>query len=197
VSILAKLFREPDTKPKVIKATATNPYRLRNAVAGFICLDPEFGPLMETDKLTLGPLFPLVRSSSEAIVQCDVLFLYCKIDKDGSVARLKMRVRDLVKVSGARVAIVASENLSQHYMHALQPKNDWAANIVLVIDRRATAFTMFFQKLFKAMNGGTSMLMAWVSLAPQGRNPADLRHRECPDTFMAAEAGHIALGGAQ
>jgi hypothetical protein len=107
-----------------------------------------------------------------------------------------MRVRDLVKASGAHVAIIASENDGEHYIRALQPKDDWPANIVLVIDRRGAAFTIFFQKLFDAMNAGTSMLMAWIKLAPQGANPVDPRHRECPVTVLAAEAGHIALGRA-
>src|ERR1700739_1719708 len=82
---------------------------------------------METDKSTLGTFFSEVRSSSEGIVPCHVLFLYCKVDKDGSLPGSKMRVRDYVRASGACVAIVASENDGSHYMHALQPKNDWPA----------------------------------------------------------------------
>jgi hypothetical protein len=147
---------------------------------------------METDKSILGPVFSEVQSSSEGIVPCHVLFLYCKVDKDGSLPGSKMRVRDFVRASGACLAIVASENDSSHYMHALQPKNDWPANIVLVINRRGTAFTVFFQKLFEAMKGGTSMLTAWVKLAPQTPNRD---HPECPSTLMLAEAGHITLDG--
>jgi hypothetical protein len=190
MSVISKLFGDRDANHP--KSTARNPYQLQNAVAGFVCLEPQFESLMEADRLTLGPLFPSVRSSSQEILACHVLFLYCKIDKDGSLAGSKMRVRDFVKASGARVAIIASENDGQHYIRALQPKNDWPANIVLVIDRRGPAFTIFFKRLFDAMNAGTSMLMAWVELAPQ--NPADPRHRECPVTVLAAEAGHIALG---
>jgi hypothetical protein len=195
VSIIAKLFGDRDSKQKSIhhKSTARDPYRLQNAVAGFVCLEPQLESLMEVDKSKLGPLFPSVCSSSQEIIACHILFLYCKIDKDGSLNGCKMRVRDFVKASGARVAIIASENDGQHYIRALQPKNDWPANIVLVIDRRGPAFTTFFRKLFDAMNAGTSMLMAWVTLAPQGGNPADPRHRECPVTVLAAEAGHIAL----
>ena len=198
MSIISKLFGDSDAKRKFINAkiTAGNPYRLKNAVAGFVCLEPQLESLMEVDKLNLRSLFPSVRSSTQEIVACHVLFLYCKIDKDGSLTGSKMRVRDLVKASGARVAIIASENDGEHYIRALQPKNDWPANIVLVIDRRGAAFTIFFQKLFDAMNAGTSMLMTWVKLAPQGGDPGDPRHRECPVTVLAAEAGHIALGSA-
>jgi hypothetical protein len=63
---------------------------------------------------------------------------------------------------------------------------------VLVINRRGTAFTVFFQKLFEAIKGGASMLMAWVKLAPQTPNRD---HPECPSTLMLVEAGHITLDG--
>ena len=192
MNIISRLLGGSDTNPKFTKTTATNPYRVPRPVAGFVCLGPELQSLMETDKSTLGPVFSGVRSSSEGIVPCHVLFLYCKVDKDGSLPGSKMRVRDFVRASGACVAIVASENDSSHYMHALQPKNDWPANIVLVINRRGTAFTVFFQKLFEAMKGGTSMLTAWVKLAPQTPNRD---HPESPSTLMLAEAGHITLDG--
>jgi hypothetical protein len=190
MSIISRLLSGRDAKPKNAKTTATNPYRISRPVAGFVCFEPALQSLMETDKSSLGPLFSEVHSSSEGIVPCHVLFLYCKVDRDGSLPGLNMRIRDLVKASGACVAIVASENDGNHYMHALQPKNDWPANIVLVIDRRGAAFTVFFHKLFEAMKGGTSMLMAWVKLAPQIPNRDQ---PECPSTLMLAEAGHIAL----
>jgi hypothetical protein len=190
VSIISRLLGGRDTKPKIAKTTATNPYRISGPVAGFVCLEPELQSLAETDKSTLGPLFSQVRSSSGVVVLCHVLFLYCKVNRDGSLPGSNMRIRDFVKASGACVAIVASENDGNHYMRALQPKNDWPANIVLVIDRRGTAFTVFFYKLFEAMRGGTSMLIAWVKLAPQIPNRDQ---PECPGTLMVAEAGHIAL----
>lgn len=102
-----------------------------------------------------------------------------------------MRVRDFVKVAGAHIAIVASENGGSHYAQALNPKNGWPANIVLVVERCGPAFESFFQMLFASMKDGTSMLMAWVQLAPQMPNQD---HADCPVTFMAAEAGHIAFG---
>ena len=114
--------KEKTTDTKIAKPTASNPYRISRPVAGFVCLEPELHPLMETDKSTLGPLFFEVRSSSGGNVPCDVLFLYCKVDKDGSLPGSNMRIRDFVKASGSRVAIVASENDHKHYMHALQPK---------------------------------------------------------------------------
>jgi hypothetical protein len=190
MSIISRWFGGRGNAPNIVKPTASNPYRISQPVVGFVCLEPALQSLMETDKSSLGPLFWKVHSSLEEKVPCHVLFLYCKVDRDGSLSGSNMRIRDFVKASGARIAIVASENDHNHYTHALQPKNDWPANIVLVIDRRGTAFTLFFQKLFAAMLGGTSMLMAWVKLAPQIPNRDQ---PECPGTLMIAEAGHIAL----
>lgn len=195
MTIVSRLFGRRDDKPKVAKTnTITNPLRIFHPVAGFICVEPELQSLMEADKSTLGPLFSQVRSSPEGIVPCHVLFLYCKVDRDGSLPGSKLRIRDFVKASGARVAIVASENDGAHYLHALEPKNNWPANIVLVFNRHGTAFAVFFQRLIEAMKDGTSMLMAWVKLAPQDSGRASI-HRECPGTIMIAEAGHIALDG--
>lgn len=50
----------------------------------------------------------------------------------------------------------------------------------------------FFQNLFQAMKDGTSMLMAWVQLAPQIPNQ---EHSECPVSYMHVGAGHVALNG--
>jgi len=192
MNMLSRVFGRREDRPKT--NTVTNPLRIARPVAGFVCLEPEFQALMEADKASLSPFFSQVRSSSDGIVTCDVLFLYCKVDRDGSLPASTMRIRDFVKASGARVAIVASENVGAHYLHALQPKNDWPANFVLVFNRHDTAFTVFFRRLFAAMKDGTSMLMAWVNLAPQdsGRSAA---HQECPGTIMIAEAGHITFDG--
>jgi hypothetical protein len=191
VSILSKLFGR-ETTTKTIKTTASAPYRISKPVAGFFCVTPELQPLMEADKTALGHLFHETRSSTTEITRCHILFLYCTVSADGALPGLQTRIRDLVKAAGACIAIVASENAGDNYMHALNPKNDWPANIVLVVDRRGAVFTTFFQKLFEAMIGGTSMLMAWVELAPQIANHD---HPECPVSIMLAEAGHVALNG--
>src|SRR5439155_26894517 len=96
-------------------------------------------------------------------------------------------IRQLIKNAGAYVAVVASENDPASYIQAMGSRNGWRANIVLVIDRKAEKFAIFFGRLFEAMFNGKSMLMAWVELAPQipGQD-----HPDAPGTIMAAEAGH-------
>ena len=120
------------------------------------------------------------------------LFLYCRVGPDGGLPGLTMRIRDFIKASGALVAVIASPNDGAHYKDALKPDNGWPANVVLVLDRRGPAFVSFFQKLFQAMKEGTSMLMAWVQLAPQ--MPGH-EHLDCPVSFMQAGAGHLTLDG--
>jgi hypothetical protein len=102
-----------------------------------------------------------------------------------------MRIRDFIKASGALVAVVVSENGVTH-KDALRPDNGWSANIVIILDRRGPVFVSFFQKLFQAMKDGTSMLMAWVQLAPQmpGHD-----HPECPVSYVHIGAGHVTLDG--
>ena len=192
MDFLSRLFGRGKPDRKTVTTTAANPYRIPKPVVGFVCVTPEFEALMEADKAALGPLFFEARSSTEMIVPCHVLFLYCRIDGSGALPGVQMRIRDFVKAAGACIAVVASENAGENYLQALDPKIDWPANIVLVVDRRGGAFTKFFQDLFGAMKGGTSMLMAWVKLAPQVPNQD---HPECPSSLMLAEAGHITFDG--
>jgi hypothetical protein len=199
MGIFSKIFGRVRKKPQgqsvqqsqSIRTTANAPFQIQNPVIGFVCMAPEHQQLMEADKAAIGSLFSECRSSTNQTVPCHVLFLYCNIDETGSLPEFKMRVRDFIKASGAYVAVVASENEGANYMQSLNPKNDWPANIVLVINRRGEIFASFFQKLFGSMQSGTSMLMAWVQLAPQIPNHD---HADCPSTIMVAEAGHIALG---
>jgi len=191
MSILSKLFGRGE-KPKTVETTASSPYRIPNPIIGFVCVVPELEQLMQIDRAALGPMFFEARASMKEVVRCHVLFLYCHVGPDGGLPGLTMRIRDFIKASGALVAVVASENDGTHYKDALKPENGWPANIVLVLDRRGPAFVSFFQKLFQAMKDGTSMLMAWVRLAPQ--MPGH-EHPECPASFMHIGAGHLTLDG--
>ena len=191
MNILSKLFGRGD-KPRTVRTTASAPFRIAKPVAGFLCLAPDLEPLMEADKAALGGLFHEAHASATEIIPCHVLFLYCKVNPDGGLSGVAMRVRDFIKACGACIAIVAAENDGRHYVEALKSKNDWPANIVLVVDRRGQVFAGFFRKLFEAMKEGRSMLSAWVELAPQS---PDRAHSECPVSLMIAEAGHIALNG--
>lgn len=192
MSIWSKLFGKRPEEPQTLTTTIDRPLRISNPVIGFVCVDPSQTGVMEQDKAMLGPLFHECRASATEIPPCHVLFLYCNLQQDGSLAGVAMRVRDFIEAAGACIAVVASENEPDHYLAAVEPENGWPANIVLVTDRNGTDFGTFFQKLFQAMLRGKSMLMAWVELAPQ---IPDHQHSDAPDTIMLAEAGHITLDG--
>ena len=124
--------------------------------------------------------------------QGEILFLYCTVDAQGKIVGSPFEVRKLIKDAGAYVAVVASENHPDDYIKAMKTRNDWHANVALVIDRKGDKFAIFFRRLFEAMFQGHSMLMAWVELAPQisGHD-----HPDAPGTIMAAEAGHVTFSG--
>jgi hypothetical protein len=117
-----------------------------------------------------------------------VLLLYCDIDADGKVVGSKQTLRDIFKSAGAYVAVVASENDPDSLMHALDGDSEWTSNVVLIIDRKGDKFGTFFRRLFEMMGNGTSMLMAWVELAPQ---IPGYDHPDGPGSLMLPEAGHL------
>jgi hypothetical protein len=191
MGFLSNLFggRRPGTQT----TTPDRPFRIPNPGIGFLNLQGASGAsLAAADHRILSPLFGASHASTDVVPRCEVLFLYCTVDAQGKIQGHSTSIRDLIKSAGAYVAVVASENNPDSYMKAMGPRNDWHANIALVIDRKADKFGLFFRRLFEAMFGGQSMLMAWVELAPQipGRD-----HPEAPGAIMAAEAGHVTFGG--
>jgi hypothetical protein len=180
------LGKQKTSKPSV---TASGAYQIARPVIGFINLLGESGEkLIGLDKFALGTMFDDSLVSNTEKLNCNVLFLYCKILEDGSILGTDARLRDLIKNVGAKVAVVASENDPECYFKALELENDWRANLVLLIDRKGEKFREFFQKLFDLMMNERSMLMAWVDLAPQIPN---MEQPECPEAIMLPEAGHI------
>lgn len=172
--------------------TIDNPFRIANPSIGFFNLQGAAGAtLAEADQRVLSPLFKQSRSRSDHVPTCEVLFIYCTVDAQGRVVGSPNGIRDLIKNAGAYVAVVASENDADSYIKATASRNDWHANIALVLDRKADKFALFFRRLFEAMFKGQSMLTAWVELAPQipGRE-----HPDAPGAIMAAEAGHVTFG---
>ena len=189
MGFLGNLFgaRTPEARRPVVRSS-----RIESPSIGFLNLQgPSGAALMEADRTVLSPLFKESKTSSDVVPKCNVLFLYCTFDPQGNVAGSSRRVRDLVKDAGASIAVVAFENTSAAYSRVLRPGNDWRANIVLVLDRKGDKCARFFERLFRAMFAGQSMLMAWVALAPQipGYDPPDN-----PSAFMVPDAGHIAFG---
>jgi hypothetical protein len=185
----SNLFGRRGTTTTVM-TTIGQPFRVYQPIIGFLnLLGPKGGMLLEADRSVLSPLFTTSRVSSSAVPRAHVLFVYCDITADGSVVGGGgARLRDLIKSAGAYVAIVASENTGSHYANSAPRREDWHANIVFTLHRKGDKFSSFFKRLFTAMFNDTSMLMAWVKLAPQGPGPW---MDDFPETYMTIDAGHI------
>jgi hypothetical protein len=174
--------------------TAENkPYCITRPVVGFVCMNSSFSPLMAQDWYSISNLFSESRSSFTQIPLCNVLLLYCTLEEDGSIAGSSLRLRDAIKLAGAHIAIVATENGHERYMASTSPKNDWPANIILINNRNGERFSAFFYSLFMDMHRGVPLPMAWHKLAPQIPNRVD---PDVPGAIMLIEAGNITFGGA-
>jgi hypothetical protein len=183
MSIFSKLFRTTKT------TTVNDPLRIPHPTIGFLNLQGDRGAaLLESDRRAISPHFTSTKTSTDVAPKSDVLFLYCSVDTNGKVIGYDKSIRDYIKEANAYIAVVAAENSGDSYFKAVNRRNSWSANIVLIINRREEKFPVFFQRLFQAMLNGTTMLMAWVELAPQ--IPGD-DHPDCPEAIMLAEAGHI------
>ena len=191
MSFLSKLFSARGSATRT--TSVGSPLRIAKPRVGFLNLQGELGAaLARADRAIIGPQFAESFLTDIAVPKCEVIFLYCSVGSDGRVVGSPTGIRELVKSAGAYVAVVATENPPNNYMDALGPRNDWGANFVLVVDRKAEKFGVFFHRLFEAMKAGETMLMAWVRLAPQ---IPGLDHEDAPGALMAAEAGHITLDG--
>lgn len=187
MALLSKLFGS--SKPAKRATTASDPLRIAQPIIGFLNLQGErANVLMESDRSNLAPLFKSAHVSADIAPLCQVLFIYCTIGPNGELSGTKYAIRELVKAAGAYIAVIASENDVTAYSKTLGPRNDWGANIVMVVERKGDNFPSFFRNLFTAMFNGESMLMAWVKLAPQ--IPGHM-HPNAPSALVAAEAGHI------
>jgi hypothetical protein len=182
-----KLFEARKSETRT--TTLTNPLRVSAPSIGFLNLDGETGAaLAAEDSKVLAPLFKQTVVSTEAAPECEVIFIYVSVGAEGKSGGTRSGIRELIKAAGAFVAVVATENSPDRYLTALGARNDWGANIVLVIDRKDRKFAIFCARLFEAMFKGESMLSAWVKLAPQ---IPGVEHPDAPGTIMLAEAGHI------
>lgn len=196
----AKLSSSTSTGSQVATAagewmltTAENPFRIDDPVIGFLnARGSEGEATMQADRQILSPLFRDVRVSRLEIPHCSILFLYIDLDPTGRIHGRGDGLRDIIKSAGAYVAVVASEHPLSYYRKCLGPRNDWSANITLTVDRKGNTLAEFFAEVFRRMYAGESMLMAWVKLAPQFPGSD---HPDLPGTIMAAEAGHLVLGG--
>jgi hypothetical protein len=147
--------------------------------------------LVEEDKNALSDILGSPVESASSAPSCDVLFIYGRLDAAGAFEREPHGLREIIRDSGAKVVVVASENVSDNYIKATPRKAYGNANLVMTLSRRGGRFAAFFRELFARMKSGTSMPVAWVALAPQIPNE---EHPSCPDTIFACEAGQVSFG---
>jgi hypothetical protein len=123
------------------------------------------------------------------IPKCNVLFIYADIAPDGSVGLgVDATIRHLAERAGALVAVLASNNPSDHLDAASKLPGPKRANLVWTIDRKGSTFSRFFKELFTRMKTGATMPQAWVALSPQHQHNA---HHDLPETFCQLEAGQV------
>lgn len=189
MSLWSRLFRSSAARGGV--GAASQVPRLAAPTIGFLNLTGD-NTQVDADRVRLAPLFARAPTSTGDVPACDVLFLYASVDAEGGIVGSPLRLRDLVRSAGARIAVLASENPPDHCLNALEPANGWPANLVLVVDRKGTNFAAFFLRLFASMARGESILVAWAGLAPQ--IPGHV-HPDCPETILLPEAGHITFDG--
>jgi hypothetical protein len=146
------------------------------------------------DLKALAPLFgKAVEARNGAPPRCDVLLVYARLTDAGKVEHSELGIREIVRDSGATVAIVASANTADAYIAGTPRTGYGRANLVMTLDRKGKSFPSFFASLFKMMFAGTTMPVAWVQLTPQG--PGQV-HADAPETIFAAEAGQVAFSNA-
>ncbi len=168
--------------------TATNPLIIAGPRLGILnLLGPIGASLVTEDREKLSPWFTSCEEGRTAPPLCDVLLLYCSINRRGQIDGAAAGLRGIISNSKAAIVIVASENTAESYMAASRQSGQ-RANLVFTLNRKGTAFTTFFQRLFNAMRQRQSMPIAWVALAPQIPGQA---HPDCPETIFVPEAGHI------
>jgi hypothetical protein len=148
------------------------------------------------DKQDAGGLFRgKVRNATAPTPSCDVLFLYCTFEPSGSIAGQSLSLRELIRDSGAKIAVIASEIRpemlsNRDFQKSIQGGSNPPVNLVIVGNRNGEAFGRFFMSLFQSMWNGVPMPLAWVELAPQG----PMQREDIPGTICIMEAGHVVFG---
>jgi hypothetical protein len=148
------------------------------------------------DQQEVGRLFRgKVRKTTAPTPSCDVLFLYCTLEPSGRIAGRSLSLRDLIRDSGAKIAVIASETppemmSNREFPKSIQQGSNPPVNLIIVGNRNGEAFGRFFVSLFRRMWNGVPMPLAWVELAPQG----PMQRKDIPGTICIMEAGHVVFG---
>jgi hypothetical protein len=184
-------IRVADTHSGLRPTSLSNPLVIRGPRLGLLnLLGASAAALVAQDRAALSSLFVSVEEGVDTPPPCDVLLLYCSVGNDGRISGSARGLRDLIHSARAPIAIIASPNDPDAYMAASKRDGRCYANLVMTLDRKGGAFAEFFTKLFGSMLNGTTMPMAWVTIAPQ--IPGE-KHAGCPESIFVCEAGHIAF----
>lgn len=182
--------------PRSPDASAPTPNKIPLAV-GFASLgSTAFEGQRRRDAEAIGPLFAHVMTPDPGgIPTAQVLFLYLTLQPDGTIRGLDQAVgvRQVVQATGADVVVIATDNDVEAINAAIALPGPKTANIVFTLARKDDLLPRFFVRLFDEMRKGKEMLMAWVTICPQGP-AADAP--DMPATMLLAEAGKIAFPGA-
>ncbi len=145
--------------------------------------------ILAYDTAWLSRTFEAIQHKTDLDLKCDILLLYADLATDGSVAGSPSGLREIIRNTGARIVLVASENSADNYIKAGAPRSYGRANLIMTLSRNGHSFGKFFEALFGQMKKGVSMPVAWNNLAPQVPGA----QHDAPETIFACELGALTL----
>ena len=146
--------------------------------------------LIQSDEKSFFGHFKSVKKSNDVTPVCDVLMIYAHVGTSGEVAGTKHGIREIIRDAKCSIAVIATENNPDGYIHGVKEVGYGYANLVMTIERNGDTFGTFFNKLFGEMNRGKTMPVAWNDLAPQ---IPGIEHKDVPGAIFACERGQLAF----
>ncbi len=188
---LDRLLGRQAARSTTRKTSADNPYVVRDPRLALMNLvGAEAQSLVDADATAIARHFASCVQPGSEVPQCDVLALYCRLDSNGRIAPSGRIVQRVIQDSQAPIILIAWPNPNEHYIAASKAGSFRFANVVMTLDRNGSAFSRFFEQLFRKMAAGTTMPLAWVELVPQAPGPWQ---KDVPSTIFVCGAGHIAF----
>jgi hypothetical protein len=167
--------------------------RIRNPKLGVLNLGgEEFAAIVNEDRAAFGSLFEEVIVSGDGKVpQCDVLFVYARLEPDGSLRGAdESTIRHAAARAHCSIAVSACNNPSDRVVAAGKLQGPKDGSLVLTLDRKGDGFSRFFKELFTLMKSGKSMPAAWVKIAPQHTS---VMPQHTPETIFLSEGKFVAF----
>jgi hypothetical protein len=191
--ILARVRDVMPMRPERI--SGKQPVLTQPKIAFLIMAGPGWDVMIGKDSDEIGGLFHGRVQVTTLVPDCDILFVYCTVERSGKIAGQQLSLRELIGRTGATVVVVALEvrreilESPEFRAEVLRPCNP-AVNLVITNNRNGEAFGRFFRSLFQLMWTGVTMPRAWVTLAPQApQQPPDI-----PGTICLMGAGQVMFG---